>query len=307
MSEQSKDNHLEKKITLVVTDSGLGGFSVFNDIAGRLVKRSPWQNVQLIYVNAWPAPHRGYNHFKTEERRARIFNNALKAMAAFQPDRILIACNTLSVIYPQTQFAQNTPVPVEGIVDHGIQMLYEKLSADPDSKAIVLGTPATAAAKSHEKGLVKKGITKDRIINVGCTDLAGFIEREPFSIKVEQTIHRFIKETGEQMDGFSGNIHAALCCTHFGYRQDIFTNAFQQYFNEKVTILNPNIRMADQVFAGMDSLQDHPVDIRMKVISKAVWGAEQISAYQKLIPNMPEQIKEALQCWEHNDELFLTD
>lgn len=306
MSAQNKDTRLEE-ITLVVTDSGLGGFSVFNDIAGRLLERSPWSTGHLIYINAWPAPHKGYNHFKTEERRARVFNNAMAAMAAFQPDRILIACNTLSVIYPQTQFAQNTPVPVEGIVDHGIQMLYEKLIADPDSKAIVLGTPATAAAKSHEKGLVRKGISKDRIVNVGCTDLAGFIEREPFSPKVEQAIHRFIRETAEQMKGFSGNIQAALCCTHFGYRQEIFASAFEQYFTAPVAILNPNIRMADQVFAGMDTDDNHPVDIRMKVISKAVWGDEQISAYQKLIPNMPEQVNEALQCWEHNDGLFLTD
>ncbi len=66
---------------------------------------------------------RGYNHFETLERRVRVFDNALRAMDRFDPDQILIACNTLSVIYSHTPFARETNKKVREIVSHGVEML----------------------------------------------------------------------------------------------------------------------------------------------------------------------------------------
>ena len=230
--------------SILVTDSGLGGLSVFNDIARRLEKESPWEQVRLTYVNAWPAPHRGYNHYPTPEKKAEVFNNAMEAMAAYEPDRILIACNTLSVVYTETRFARTTRIPVEGIVDHGVRMLHKRLDADPGSKAVIFGTPTTAEARSHEKGLVDLGTDKNRIITVACTNLAGYIEREPFSTKVADTIEGFVKETADRLNGSGGRVYAGLCCTHFGYRKALFSQAFQNHFKGCAALLNPSERMA---------------------------------------------------------------
>lgn len=290
--------------TILVTDSGLGGLSVFNDIANRLAKGSPWQRVKLVYVNAWPAPERGYNYFATMERSVRVFDSALNAMAAFDPDVILIACNTLSVIYPRTPFYNASNIPVEGIVDHGVQMIYESLMAKPGSKAVILGTPTTIAARSHETALVRLGIARDRIINIECTNLAGWIERKPFSETVNEMIRRFVRETAAALGDFSGHVVAALCCTHFGYRQELFEKAFADLVRATVTILNPNVRMARQVFEAGDPSRSLPARIDMHIVSKAVWTKEQLAAYVKLLPDISTATRNALTGYTLDPELF---
>lgn len=296
-----------KTHAILVTDSGLGGLSVFNEIANRLVKRSPWQTVKLVYFNAWPAPHRGYNHFDTTEKRTSIFNNALNAMTKFDPDEILIACNTLSVIYPLTHFSKSSGVKVEGIVDHGVQMVHQNLIAEPESVALILGTPTTINARTHEKELVRLGISAGRIINIACTNLAGWIEREPFSKTVNTMITEFVQEAATKLDHFSGNAYAALCCTHFGYRQELFEQAFADLVEAKVAILNPNIKMARQSVPPFDDGRSFSPQIDMQIISKAEWSAEQIGAYEKLLPDISDATRQALNLYKHEPNLFSVD
>ena len=300
---------MEKASTrsIVVTDSGLGGLSVLSELASRLKKQSPWKSVRLTYVNAWPAPHRGYNHFKTIEQRSRVFNNALDSMRQFDPDQILIACNTLSVIYPHTPFSRTSKMPVQGIIEHGVAMLYEKLAADPQSMAVILGTPTTAMAKTHENALHRMGISKDRIINTGCTNLAGWIERQPHSKEVDRMIETCTKETGEKLRGFSGTAHVGLCCTHFGYKTPLFQKAFDRFVSGKSMVLNPNTRMADKALDCGQATKFSPADIEIKIVSKDEWSPFQINAYFELIPDMAEDVRNALKHYTLNPNLFNTD
>lgn len=293
--------------SILVTDSGLGGLSVFSEIANGLEQGSPWPSVRLVYFNAWPAPHRGYNHFDSKEKRARVFNNALTAMAAFDPDLILIACNTLSVIYPHTPFFEATDIAVEGIVDHGVQMVYEKLMADPDGMAILLGTPTTIEAGSHERELVRLGIAKERIIGMGCANLAGWIEREPFSATVHAMIRNCVQAAAAKLGNCDGHLYAALCCTHFGYRHALFKQAFAEFVTAQTTILNPNMRMARQLFASVDASQSFSTQIEMRIVSKAKWTDAQVTAYLKLLPDISPATRDALLNYELDPQLFSAD
>ncbi len=293
--------------SILVTDSGLGGLSVFNEIANQLDRSSPWPRVRLVYFNAWPAPLNGYNHLGTMAERARVFDNALNAMAQFGPDLILIACNTLSVIYPHTRFSGSTHIQVEGIVDHGVQMIYEKLIADPDSVAVLLGTPTTIDARRHETGLIRLGIAKERVINVRCTNLAGWIERAPFAETVDDLIQKFVKAAGRKLGDFRGRVYAALCCTHFGYRQTLFEQAFAEWLDAKVTILNPNLRMARKMFETAGTASAGSAHVEMQIVSKAVWEAAQVGAYVKLLPNISRPVRDALVGYTVDDHLFSVD
>lgn len=304
-SANTHDTALTRSI--LITDSGLGGLSVFNDIANHLENGSPWEKVKLVYFNAWPAPHRGYNHFDTPEKRAVIFNNALNAMDEYHPDLILIACNTLSVIYPHTQFFKSSNTLVDGIVDHGVEMMVEKLKADPKGVAVIFGTPTTIDAKSHETKLIRLGIEKDRIVNIGCTNLAGWIEREPFSETVGQMINTFVEQAAKRLGSFTGNVYAALCCTHFGYRQALFEQAFTQFITGKVTILNPNIQMAQQMFKSGDQTRFFPTKIDMQIVSKAVWEEGLLDAYEKLLTHISPATRDALRHYKRDDNLFSVD
>ncbi len=292
------------KKTILVTDSGLGGMSVFARIAAHLARKSPWQDISLIYFNAWPEQNKGYNHFETMDQRAGIFNNALNVMENFNPDIILIACNTLSVIYPFTPYSQNTGTTVSGIIDHGVQLIHENLMANPDSHVIIFGTPTTIAQKTHQRKLIEMGIDPDRITSQGCIDLAGKIERNPFSSDVSKMINENISTAASKIRHPVGKVYAALCCTHFGYCRTLFQDALSKHVKREVIILNPNERMADHVMETSGETSTFSPDINMHVVSRVFWEPERIDAYVKLLKDISPETVKALAEYELNPDLF---
>jgi glutamate racemase len=293
-----------KQTTILVSDSGLGGLSVFTDIANQLKENSSFEKITMVYFNAWPEQDRGYNHLPDMEAKARVFNNAMNAMAGFNPDSILIACNTLSVVYPFTAFSKNTSIPVTGIVDHGIALIHENLTKNPDSQVIIFGTPTTIEDGSHKKALVKSGIDPERIINQGCVNLAGKIERDPFSMDVSQMIEATTREAALQLKPYRGKVFAALCCTHFGYCKELFSKALARHTKGEICILNPNTRMAQMAWETKDIIQMPDPKIDMKIVSRVFWEESRIMAYEKLLGQVSPQTIEALKKYTWNKDLF---
>ncbi|SMC83959.1 glutamate racemase [Desulfocicer vacuolatum DSM 3385] len=300
----SRTQEIKKRAhTILVTDSGLGGLSVFTEIANRLKAGSPWQRVNLVYFNAWPEVDRGYNHLPDMDTKARVFHNAMTAMAVHEPDRIFIACNTLSVIYPLTRFSTETHIEVTGIVDDGAAMIHQELVNTPDSRVIIFGTPTTTSARSHEIRLKKMGIKKNRIINQGCINLAGKIERNPYSDIVPEMIDDNVKQAAAKMETIQGRVFAALCCTHFGYCRDLFVAAVKKYITDDVVILNPNKAMAHRALAHGAPVTNHP-DISMHIVSRIPWETSRIDAYSRMLKDISPETVDALGRYELNPELF---
>lgn len=293
------------KKTILVTDSGLGGLSVFTDIVLRLSRASAWPCVSMIYFNAWPEQTRGYNHFPDMAYRARVFHNAMMAMAACEPDMILIACNTLSVIYPHTDFSGTKRIPVTGIVDHGVDMIEEALNKEPESGVIIFGTPTTAESGIHATALKKRGIGKERIINQGCINLAGKIERNPFGHEVEEMIRQNVLATARKGAKQFKKIFVALCCTHFGYCKHLFEKQVKDLIMDRVEILNPNERMARDVLSVVpEGQRPFQADIDMRIVSRVEWEASRICAYEKLLRPQSLEVVHALRQYELNPDLF---
>jgi len=295
--------------TILVTDSGLGGMSVFARIAAHLKKKSPWQDVSMIYFNAWPEQDRGYNHFESMDQRAGVFDNALNAMESYKPDMVLIACNTLSVIYPLTLYSKNTKIKISGIVDHGVQLIRENLNQDRSSHVIIFGTPTTMAEKTHQQRLVKMGVNPDRITNQECKNLAGKIERDPFSNRVSAMIHANVSKAVSKIPQSVEKVYAALCCTHFGYCSDLFHKTLSDHVNGKVIILNPNKKMADYVISetgieNPDKVTCFSPDIDIKVVSRVFWEPRRIDAYVRLLKKVSPETVKALAGYEWNPNLF---
>ena len=117
----------------------------------------PSRDVRLTYVNAWPFEDRGYNDLPDETARVQVFDAALARMAQMQPGRILIACNTLSILYPGTTFSRRPTVPVHGIVDAGVDLFVARLAGDPASSIVLLGTRTTIESGVHQERLAAAG------------------------------------------------------------------------------------------------------------------------------------------------------
>jgi glutamate racemase len=290
-------------ISLLIADSGMGGLSICADIVKGLQERRSYRSVSLTYFNAWPEQDRGYNLLPGMAERIRVFDRALSAMLRFQPDRILIACNTLSALYAHTPFSKQAPVPVVGIIDFGVDLIQAHLSARGDSRVIILGTPTTIEADTHRMRLVGRGIAAEQIICQACDRLAGEIEKDPEGATVRAMIESCIRQAAESFPDRRRPVAAALCCTHYGYSRRIFEAALQAAFEGPVTILNPNQAMSAALLTECpQGHQDIRIDLR--VVSRIVWSDEKIEAIARLLETASPLTAGALRQYRHDPDLF---
>src|SRR5512140_1925535 len=142
----------KKDVTIVVTDSGLGGLSVAADLAARLPGSGIARSARIVFVNAEPDAAWGYNDMKSESDKARVFDGALAAMEArFKPDLILIACNTLSVVFPSTAHAKTGGTETVGIVGLGADLIAKELEGRRDATALVFAAKTTIESGAHKR------------------------------------------------------------------------------------------------------------------------------------------------------------
>ena len=242
---------------LVITDSGLGGLAVCA-AAAKAFAESPGAgqtDVRITYFNCWPEERGGYNDMPDIAARARVFDRALAAMAALRPDRIVIACNTLSVVYGHTAVSRVGTVPVLGIVDAGVDLFFEALAADPRSSIALFGTRTTIGSNVHRARLIEKGIAPGRIAAVACHGLARAIEMDPDGGAVASLIDRCTTAAGEAApDGTP--LHFGVCCTHYTYVRDEMRAALERRSGRPVRELDPGDRLVGELMrlAGREDL-----------------------------------------------------
>lgn len=307
----------KEKPAIVVIDSGLGGLSVYALIAEGLRGNHPFKEVTLIYYNAWPEQHRGYNNLPDTAERVRVFDRALLGVTAYRPDIILIACNTLSVLYPQTGFSRRTEIPVIGIVPFGVDLIREKLRPDPHSQVIIFGTLTTIAADVHRQALLAGGIEGRRLAAQACDQLAGAIESDPHSARVRQMIADCVDQAAVRLPSGQGPVFAALCCTHYGYSAVYFQQALAQHpavgaVGRTVTIIDPNQAMADFLPARfMGNAPNRSIGssggalgVNLRVVSKITWSDAKIRVMAETVKPVSTAVAQALYDYHHNPELF---
>ena len=241
---------------IVITDSGLGGLSICALLEQGLRIAVPSRNVRLTYVNAWPFEDRGYNDLPDEAERARVFDGALARMAQMQPDRILIACNTLSILYPRTAFSRRPAAPVHGIVDAGVDLFVERLEGNTASSIVLLGTKTTIESGVHKERLEQRGIDSRRIAAVSCHGLAGAIERDVDGPRTAELIGACAARTAEAAP-VGGTLSLGLCCTHYGYVVVRLADAVARLTSRRVDWLDPNHRLAARLIADASFAGDH--------------------------------------------------
>jgi glutamate racemase len=291
-------------LSIVITDSGMGGLSICADIVSGLQARRSFRGVSLTYFNAWPEQDRGYNLLPGMAERIRVFDRALAAMLRFQPDRILIACNTLSALYAHTPFSRQAPVPVVEIIDYGVDLMHSYLGTRADSRVIILGTPTTIEADTHRRRLVERGVLAERIICQPCDRLAGEIEKEPEGATVRAMVDDCIRQAAERMPDRRRPVAAALCCTHYGYSRRIFETALQARFEGPITILDPNKAMSEALLADFAPRGQEEVRIDLKVVSRIVWSDEKIGAIARILEKTSPLTAGALRQYRHDPDLF---
>jgi len=232
----------------VITDSGLGGLAVCAALERALRPSAAATPVRLTYVNAWPFEGRGYNDLADVPARARVFDAALRQMAGLRPDRIVIACNTLSILYPHTAFSLSSGVPVRGIIDAGVGVFGESLAEDAAATIVLAGTRTTIESGVHRDRLAARGTDPARIAAVPCHGLAAAIERDVNG----PSAARLIEECAARAAAAAppgGTLLLGLCCTHYVYVAGRLEAALAAKTGRLVRALDPGRRLVEALLA----------------------------------------------------------
>jgi len=292
-------------LTLLITDSGLGGLSVAAGIEQKAREEKSFAHLRLVFFNAQPAVGVGYNKMKSREQKVRVFDDVLKGMCdRYSPDAIFIACNTLSVVYPFTRFSRTSSIPVVGIVGMGVDMIAEALAKDATATALIFGTETTIAADAHREGLLKKGIAPDRIVTQACPGLGGQIEEGATSKRVRQNIGGFVREAIGHAGTGRKTIVAGLCCTHYGYSEGVFRSQLAREGATTIVMVNPNIRMSSALFSP-DRKNTHPSgETTVEVVSRMPISQQEQTTIGALVRPMSKRTAAALKKYHHDPDLF---
>jgi len=293
----------KEDVTILVVDSGLGGMAICADIARRLPKLGHFKTVSLIYFNAWPEQNRGYNRLESRKEQIDTFDRALSSMLRYRPDFIMLACNTLSVLYPSTKCYKNARVPFIDIIDFGVDMVVEAIQTYDDRQVVILGTVTTIASRVHYNQLTQLGIPAEKIVLQPCDQLATAIENDPDSTLVSDMIHAFLGEAVHNIASSTRKVYGALCCTHFGYCQDRFQEKLANLTGISAAILNPNRHMADYLLMACKD-REYDTGEHIKVVSKIKWESAKISAISEKIRPVSSQTAQSLCNYEHIPDLF---
>jgi glutamate racemase len=287
---------------IVITDSGVGGLSVVA-YAERFVRTHGLSEpVRLTFANAAPANDYGYNSMPTRDEKLATFDRFLRNVTErFAPDSIYVACNTLSVLLPDTPFFANAPIAVKGIVDTAAALLVRSLEADPRSVAMIFGTQTTIDAGTYPRLLVARGIEPSRIVSQACPGLADTISEDREGTKTGAEIRGWVAAAIQKMQNAAAPVVACLACTHYGYRKDVFAAAFAEAGID-ATVLNPNERAVDDLFGGQPEGPHHDVAVRF-VTRYAIPDATVEALTFFLDPISPRTVA-AMKNFEHLPDLF---
>ncbi len=292
-------------VTILVTDSGLGGLAVTADVEHRVRASGIYKNVRVIFCNALAEKNYGYNSMATREEKIAVLSSALTGMAKwYNPDIILIACNTLSVLFAETAFARTTAIPIVGIVETGVKLMAEQLQADPSSIALILGTPTTISAAKHRDGLISLGIAPERIVMQACRNLESEIQTDPSSSATRTLIDRYI---GEALGAKHDSVHAivtGLCCTHYGYARDIIESTLTQHSRATPVVIDPNSRMADFLFPKEKEGAVAQPHCSVSVVSRTIVTEEEMESLGGLLARVSPATAAALRAFVHKRDLF---
>jgi glutamate racemase len=294
---------------IIVTDSGLGGLSVAAKIEKELREKNFPGEFEVIFYNSLPYSKFGYNLIKDVEDRVKLFDSALNGMVEhFNPNLIVLACNTLSVLFPKTKFSRKNEIPICEIIEPGIEILNKKLNTNVNSAAIILGTETTVFSNVHKNSLLKLGIEPERIINQPCNYLESEIQIEPEGAATKELIKRF---TGSAITAAGKNfekLYFALCCTHYQYSKTVFQSIISESTDLPFEIVDPNEFLVKDVIQLSNKVSTNGTkmnEVRSSVVCKFKIPQNEIEILSPLLVKESLPFANAFRNYEFKKDLFV--
>jgi glutamate racemase len=289
---------------ILITDSGVGGLSVVA-YAERFVREHGFtEPVRLTFANAAPENDYGYNSMKTRGEKLETFDRFLRNVTVrFAPDSIYVACNTLSVLLPDTPYVRTAAIPVKGIVETAAALLLNELDADPRSVAMIFGTQTTIDAGTYPRILEARGIEPSRIVSQACPGLADTISEDREGTKTGAEIRGWVNTAIAKLRHHDAPVIACLACTHYGYRRDLFAAAFEEA-GVPAKVINPNERAVDDLFPAPSTDRAENRDVDVEFVTRYAIPPATVETLTWFLSGISPRTVAAMQNFVHVPDLF---
>ncbi len=277
-------------------------------ITARIEAEKQFRRAEIIFLNALVPETGGYHNLGSPGERAVWFNRVLKAAdARFEPDAILVACNTLSVLRPEVSFASREGVRVIGIIEPGVAMLGEAIDrVDQGERASILlfGTSSTIESGTNREALIKRNFRAGAIASCACPGLAVAIENDPAGDETRQLIEGFVREALDQIEWRGSTVIVGLVCTHFGYARQLWEEALVAAGVANPLLIDPNERMAIDFLSGYGDGRFEETPAVAKVVSMARLEPRRCEAIGRLIEKISPTMADALTNYIHMPDML---
>ena len=282
---------------ILITDSGVGGLSVCAYAEQFVRMHGADGGVRLTFANAAPANDYGYNSMPSREAKIETFDRFLNNVTErYAPDMIYVACNTLSVLLPDTPYCHNAKIPIKGIVETAVELLMRGLATNPRSVAMIFATQTTIDAGAYPRMLKERGIDDARIVTQACPGLADTISEDREGTKTKTEIERWVRTAIAKMCDASAAVVACLACTHYGYRKSVFEAALPH-----ATVINPNERAVNDLFEAKGGSKH---DASVRFITRYAIPPATIDALTFFLEDISPKTVAAMKNFEHIPDLF---
>jgi glutamate racemase len=293
----------KKGVTIAVTDSGLGGLSVLAEAARRMKETRVFERADFVFFNALFSNEGGYNSLKTRAEKILVFDSALESLERrCRPDVILIGCNTLSVLFQDTEFAERTRIPVVGIVDSGVELIAAGMRDHPEASVIIFGTPTTISEGTYPRELAVS--SRPANLAQACPELETYIESAPRGDETELLITGGVSEAAQKLPAPHPPLLVSLNCTHYGYSLPSWEKAFEEAGIKPLAVLNPNFRMTDVLFEPKFRERYPRTEVRVRVVSMVEIDGRKIDSLSVWLEPLSPETAEGLRGYEHEPSLF---
>jgi glutamate racemase len=237
------------EITIVYTDSGVGGMSVLARDIGRLYNQKSQSKVRFVFANAIFSQDVAFSSL-TDQKLASIFSRFLTSIdKRYQPDLIVVACNTLSVLVPLTDFHKAEGTPILDIAATSVNLMDDTLAQGEKpsvrkTAVYMFATPVTVRNAMYKDELLRRGRRPEAFVDVPCSGLVGRIETDPTSASTRERVQECVDVgLARRPAGADEDVYVSLNCTHFPYAKELWIEAFAKRGVQLKGILNPNESM----------------------------------------------------------------
>lgn len=285
------------KISIVFTDSGLGGLSIMAMFYKELKKKLNFveaKEIELIFFNALPENGQGYNRMDTMQEKVIVFNKALEMIKTnYHSSAIAIACNTLSSVYPLTPFAKEEKNIYE-IISSGRYLINRQRRKEPGYPVFVIATPTTVWSGAYD-------MNDAGVMHVSGATLASQIEMDHKGKEVKETLAAIFNKIKTLSS--KNEIVLFLGCTHYGYIEDVFITESRKYDLDIVRIINPNVEFSAELFESTIPLsqekRNENAKISIRIESQAIIDPAEIRSIKQLISSEAPEIAAVLENYTH--------